>query len=239
MPMPRFKVEVEEIKKAELEGLAGLLAKLLGRFFDDMVTQIAEGRAALLNQKLNAEVLKRAAVFKEYGLFCGIDYTADQVVLHFDLTRLKSEGIVGYVFPTPQPGTFPSTAGSTGGLGSHEYTTQSATARAGPTWSAEGVACHVLDHAAPGTVPIYGWHGRRDHLYTAAADGERARRAWASGRVVWPFTSYAETGPRHGPSLPVLRTRGPGFTSTRLTRTPSSPSDRFNAEASSPARWHP
>ena len=64
--MPRFKVEVEEVKKAELEGIAGLLAKLMGRFFDDMVTQIADGRASLLNQKLNAEVLKRAAVFKDY-----------------------------------------------------------------------------------------------------------------------------------------------------------------------------
>ena len=33
--MPRFRVEVEEVKKAELEGIAGLLAKLLGKFFND------------------------------------------------------------------------------------------------------------------------------------------------------------------------------------------------------------
>src|SRR6516164_3531339 len=44
--MPRFRVEIEEIKKAELEGIVGLLSKLLGKYFDDMVTQIAEGRAA-------------------------------------------------------------------------------------------------------------------------------------------------------------------------------------------------
>ncbi len=41
--MPRFRVEIEEVKKAELEGIAGLLAKLLGKFFDDMVTQLADG----------------------------------------------------------------------------------------------------------------------------------------------------------------------------------------------------
>ena len=103
--MPHFRVDVEEIKKTELEGIVGLLAKLLGKSFDDIVTQVADGRAALLNQKLNAEVAQRAAVFKQYGVFCGIDYSPDQVILHFDLTRLKSEGIVGYVFAAPQPGT--------------------------------------------------------------------------------------------------------------------------------------
>ena len=56
--MPHFRVDVEEIKKTELEGIVGLLAKLLGKSFDDIVTQVADGRAALLNQKLNAEVAR-------------------------------------------------------------------------------------------------------------------------------------------------------------------------------------
>ena len=165
--MPRFKIDVEEIKKTELEGFAGLLAKLLGKFFDDMVTQIADGRAALLNQKLNAEVLKRATIFKEYGAFCGIDYTADQVVLRFDLTRLKREGIAGYVFPAPGPGTVPLYRFFNRRIGSHDYTTTPGGPDR-PGYTAEGVSCHVLDHGAPGTIPFYAWHNRRDRIYTTS-----------------------------------------------------------------------
>src|SRR5262245_15300840 len=158
--MPRFRIDVEEIKKAELEGFAGLLAKLLGKFFDDMVTQIADGRAALLNKKLNDEVLKRATIFKEYGAFCGIDYAADQVTLRFDLTRLKREGIAGYVFPAPGPGTVPLHRFFNRRNGSHDYTTTPGGPDR-PGYTAEGVACHVLDRQAPGTVPFYAWHSRR------------------------------------------------------------------------------
>ena len=167
--MPHFRVEVEEIKKAELEGIVGLLAKLLGKAFDDMVTQIAEGRAALINKKLNAEVLKRATVFKQYGVFRGIDYSADQVVLHFDLTRLKSEGVVGYVFATPEPGTVPLYRWINRRIGSHEYTTNPG-GPGRPGLISEGIACHVPDHASPAVVPLQAWHGRRDHLYTTSRD---------------------------------------------------------------------
>jgi hypothetical protein len=168
---PRFRVDLEEVKKAELEGIAGLLAKLLGKYFDDMVTQVADGRAALLNQKLNAEVVKRSAVFRDYGAFCGIDYTPDQVVLHFDLTRLKSEGIVGYVFAGPQPGTVPLHRWLDRRVGSHYYTTNSG----GPdpfVFVSEGIACHVPNQRAQGTIPLYGWHSRKDHLYLTSADGD-------------------------------------------------------------------
>ena len=201
--MPRFRVEVEEIKKAELEGIVGLLAKLLGKYFDDMVTQIAEGRAALLNKKLNAEVLKRATVFKEYGVFCGIDYGPEQVVLHFDLTRLKSEGIVGYVFSTlsarngaPLPLGQPQTRLS------RVHHVSRRTRPAGPRQ--RGRCLSRPDTPAPGVAPLQGWHGRRDHLYTASAEAaslvanglqdERRRLL----RLLQPRT-------RLGSLLPVLR----------------------------------
>ena len=168
---PRFRVDVEEIKRAELEGIVGLLAKLLGKYFDAMIAQIADGRAAILNQKLNAEVAKRAEIFKQYGAFCGIDYLPDQVVLHFDLTRFKREGIVGYVYTTAVPGTVPLHRWLDRRTGGHQYTLSPH----GPDWanaSLEGVACHVFDRATTGAVPVYAWHGRFDHLYTLAADGE-------------------------------------------------------------------
>jgi len=172
--IPRFRVDVEEVKKAELEGIAGLLAKLLGKFFDDMITLLADGRASLLSQKLNSEVVKRSAVFKQYGAFCGIDYTPDQVILHFDLTRFKSEGIVGYVFTTPQPGTVPLYRWLDRRVGSHEYTI-SPGGPDRPNQVSEGIACYVFDHAVPGAVPLYGWHSRNDHLYTLV-DGEGVLR---------------------------------------------------------------
>ena len=192
--MPRFRVEVEEVKKAELEGIAGLLAKLLGRFFDDMVTQIADGRASLLSQKLNAEVVKRSAVFKQYGAFCGIDYTPDQVILRFDLTRFKSEGIVGYVFPTPQPGTVPLYRWFDRRFGSHEYTT-SPGGPDRPNLVSEGIACYVFDRAVPGAVPLYAWHSRRDHLYTTAIDGDGVfRNGYGPAGVAFYITSAQAPG---------------------------------------------
>ncbi len=198
--MPRFRVEVEEVKKAELEGIAGLLAKLLGKFFDDMVTQLADGRASLLSQKLNSEVVKRSAVFKQYGAFCGIDYTADQVILRFDLTRFKSEGIVGYVFSTPLPGTVPLYRWFDRRVGSHEYTL-SPGGPDRPNLVNEGIACYVFDHAVPGAVPLYGWHSRRDHLYTIAADGEGVLR---TGYRPAGVTFFVNSAPAPG-AVPLYR----------------------------------
>jgi hypothetical protein len=191
---PRFRIEVEEVKKAELEGIAGLLAKLLGKFFDDMVTQIANGRASLMSQKLNAEVVKRWAVFKEYGALCGIDYTPDQVILHFDLTRFKSEGIVGYVFSTPQPGTVPLYRWFDRRVGSHKYST-SPGGPDRPNLVNEGIACHVFDHAVPGAVPLFGWQSRKDHIYTTAADGEGVlRKGYKPAGVAFFVDSDPATG---------------------------------------------
>ena len=98
MGAPRFRIEIDEVKKRELDGFSGVVARFLGQYFDELVTQIASGRASRLNKRLNDEIMKRVGLFKEYGVFQGIDYTPSEVVLHFDLTRFRSEGIAGYVF---------------------------------------------------------------------------------------------------------------------------------------------
>ena len=66
---PRFRIEIDEVKKRDLDGLSGLLSSFLGQYFDDLVTQIVSGRASRLNQRLNDEVVKRVGMFKEYGVF--------------------------------------------------------------------------------------------------------------------------------------------------------------------------
>ena len=104
---PRFRIEIDEVKKRELDGFSGVVAVFLGRYFDELVTQIASGRASRLNKRLNDEVLKRMGLFKDYGVFQGIDYAPTEVVLHFDSTRFRSEGITGYVFAEDHPGTVP------------------------------------------------------------------------------------------------------------------------------------
>jgi hypothetical protein len=174
---PRFRVDVDEIKREQLEGMAGLLAKLLGKYFDDMVTQIADGRAALLSQKLNAEVLKRSSVFKDYGAFCGIDYRPEQVVLRFDLTRLTREGILGYVFLEPRPGTRPLHRWRDRRTGVHEYTLGPGGSEP-PGWTDEGIACHVPEPGSgfPGVEPVFAWQGRKDRLFTADSQGEGGQR---------------------------------------------------------------
>ena len=198
--IPRFRVEVEEVKKTELEGIAGLLAKLLGKFFDDLVTQVADGRASLLSQKLNAEVVKRSAVFKQYGAFCGIDYTADQVILRFDLTRFKLEGIAGYVYASPQPGTVPLYRWFDRRVSSHEYTTSPGGSDR-PNLVSEGIACYVFDHEVPGAIPLYAWHSRKDHLYTTAADGEGVfRKGYGPAGVAF----YVYSAQAHG-AIPMYR----------------------------------
>jgi hypothetical protein len=198
--MPRFQVDIEEIRKAELEGIAGLLAKLLGKFFDDMVTQVANGRASLLSQKLNAEVLKRSAAFKQYGAFCGIDYAPDQVILRFDLTRFKLEGIAGYVYSTPQAGTVPLYRSFDRQFGSHEYTTNSViTGR--PNLVNEGVTCHVFDHPVAGAEPLYRWDSRRDHVYATAANGEGSFRQGFRPRGI---ICYVNSAPVPG-TVPLYR----------------------------------
>ena len=89
---PKFHIGVEDVRRKEIEGLAGTLAKLLGKYFDDVVTRVAAGKANQLSGKLNAEIVKRVAAFREYGVFAGIDYTPALVVLHFEMSRFKPEG---------------------------------------------------------------------------------------------------------------------------------------------------
>lgn len=175
---PRFRVEVDEVRRKEIEGFAGTLARLLGRYFDDMATRVAAGKASQMSDKLNAEIVKRVGAFKEYGVLSAIDYAPTQVVLHFDLTRFKSEGVAGYLFPVSgpsPPGTVPLIRAVNPKLGAHLYTTNPADAdRDG--FRREGVAGYVHDQPAPGTVPFYRWRNRRGVFYTTAIDGEGASR---------------------------------------------------------------
>lgn len=202
---PRFRVEVEEIKRRELEGVAGILARFLGRYFDEMVTKIAAGKAATLSDRLNAELVRRVALFKQYGVFCGIDYAPTQVVLHFDLTRLRFEGIAGYVFPTPQPGTVPFYRWFQPRGGSHFYTTSlgepdRATSRS------EGIACYVFDRPNPQAVPLFRWRSRREHFFTTAPDGEGASRLGYRPEGV---ACYVSSTPQPG-TVPLYRFVDPG-----------------------------
>ena len=42
---PRFQIEIDEVKRREIDGFSGVVARLLGQYFDELVTQIAGGRA--------------------------------------------------------------------------------------------------------------------------------------------------------------------------------------------------
>jgi hypothetical protein len=172
---PRFRVEIEEVKRRELEGFSGVVARFLGQYFDELVTQIASGRASRLNQRLNAEITRKAAIFKEYGVFQGIDYEPSEVVLRFDLTRFRSEGVTGYVFAESQPGTVPLYRWLHSADGSHFYTT-TPTAPDRPNSVSEGIACHVLANTDSGAIPLYHWRSIKDQLYTTASDGEKSGR---------------------------------------------------------------
>jgi hypothetical protein len=168
---PRLKVDVEEVKRRELEGVAGVLARFLGRHFDEIVTHVVSGKATHLSEKFNAEIRRKIAAFQDYGVFDGIDYGPEQVVLRFDLTRLKREGIAGYVAAAPGAETVPIHRWIHRRRGSHLY----APASASPDPNAyqdEGVVFHALDHPHPQAVPLTHWSTPRDHFYTTAADGE-------------------------------------------------------------------
>jgi hypothetical protein len=179
---PRFRIHVEEVRRKELEGVAGTLARLFGKYFDDVVTRVAAGKADQLTGKLNSEIVKRVAAFRDYGVFAGIDYTPELVVLHFEMSRFKAEGVAGYVYPPASEGATPVAPGSVAlyravhpRLGTRLYTTNRAEAeRLG--WRIEGIACRVYDRPLPETVPLYRWRIPRDGLYTTARDGEGCYR---------------------------------------------------------------
>ncbi len=197
---PRFRIVIDEVKRRELDGFSGIIAKVLGQFFDELVTQLANGRASRLSEELNAEIVRRVALFKEYGVFYGIEYSPGELVLHFDLTRLRSEGIAGYVFTKPQPGSVPLYRWLHPGDHSHYYTLRPG-APDRPRAVLEGVACYVLDHREPDTVPFYRWSNPRDHLYTTAPDGEHVSRLGYRPRGI---TCYIYHDPKPG-TVPLYR----------------------------------
>jgi hypothetical protein len=197
---PRFRIAIDEVKRRDLDGATGLVAKALGQLFDDLVTQFANGRASRLSDRLNEEIARRVSLFKEYGVFCGIEYSQTELVLHFDLTRLRSEGIAGYVFAEEQPGTVPLYRWAHPADRSHYYTIRP-NAPDRPRAVNQGIACHVLDHRVPDTVPLYRWSNGYDNMYTTAIDGERASRLGYKHRGV---ACYVFLDPQPG-TVPLYR----------------------------------
>jgi hypothetical protein len=172
---PRFRIAIDEVKKRELDGFSGIVAKFLGQYFDDLVTQIASGRASRLNKRLNDEVVKRVGLFKDYGVFQSIDYSPSEIIVRFDQSRFRSEGIAGYVFAEERPGTVPLYRWFHPRDGSHYYTIR-AYAPDRPNSVSDVVACFVYDHPVADSVPLYLWHRPRDVLYTTSPVGENAGR---------------------------------------------------------------
>ncbi len=156
---PRFRIEIDEVKKRELDGFSGVVARFLGQYFDELVTQLASGRASRLNNRLNDEIKKRVTLFKEYGVFRAIDYSPTDVVLHFDVSRFRSDGITGYVFSAAQPGTVPLYRWLHPRDGSHYYTIQPNTPDR-PNSISDGISCYIYDHPGAETVPLFHWRKR-------------------------------------------------------------------------------
>ena len=174
---PAIFVDVEEVKRRELDGVVGILAKVLGRYFDDLVTQVADGKVALLSKKINAEVQKRLGSFKQYGVLRSIEYAPDSVQLTFDVTRLRLEGVVGYVYSEPRPGTVPLHRWVNHYRGDHCYTTVAGpSGQPGPAFTYEGVVAHVPAAAGPGTLTLTRWRGRREWFFTSDPYGEGLAR---------------------------------------------------------------
>ncbi len=136
-------------------------------------TQVADGKASQMNDKLNAQLQKKVASFREYGVLREVAYTTDQVVLTFDVTRYRSDGIAGYVFDAPRPGTVPLHRWVRPGPGDHFYTISTRGPAGHPYYVYEAVAGHVFALPQPGTVPLNRWRGPREWFYTTAPDGER------------------------------------------------------------------
>jgi hypothetical protein len=198
--VPQFRIEIDEVKKRDLDGFSGVLAKFLGQYFDEVVTQVAGGRALRLNNRLNDEIKKRVTLFREYGVFRAIDYSPSDVVLHFDVSRFRSDGIAGYVFAVEQPGTVPLYRWFHPADGSHYYTIRP-NAPDRPNCVSEGVSCYVYDRPAAETVALFHWHKPRDDFYTTAQDGENSGRA---GYRPVSIAGYVYHDPKPG-TVPLYR----------------------------------
>ena len=197
---PRFRIEIDEVKRRELDGFSGVVAKFLGQYFDELVTQIAGGRASKLNRRLNDEIMKRVTVFKDYGILCAIDYAKSEITLHFDVTRFRLEGITGHVFADARAGTVPLHRWLHPKNGSHYYTTTPG-APDRPNSVSDGICCHVFDHPVPDALPVYRWRTSRDDLYTTSPTGEDSRRL---GFRPQGIACYVYKDPKPG-TIPLYR----------------------------------
>ena len=197
---PRFRIEIDEVKRRELDGFSGVVARFLGQYFDELVTQIAGGRASKLNRKLNDEIMKRVTLFRDYGVLCGIEYAAKEVALHFDVTRFRLEGVTGHVLAQAHPDTVPLYRWLHPKNGSHYYTTKTGAPDRRNSVN-EGVSCHVFNQAGPETVAVYHWRTARDDLYTTSPAGENSYRL---GFRPQGIAFYVYKDPRPG-TLPLYR----------------------------------
>jgi hypothetical protein len=129
-----------------------------------------------------------------------IDYAPTEVVLHFDTTRFRAEGIAGHVFLAERPETVPLYRWFHPRNGSRYYTTVP-NAPDRPNSVSDGIACYVHVQPVSGSVPVYWWTNGRDEFYTIAPDGEKAGRAGYSLRGI---VAYIYRDPRPG-TVPFYR----------------------------------
>ncbi len=202
--VPRVHARVDEIRRRELEGLAGTLALVLGRQFDDLATRIADGRAEKLGSKLNGELEKRISSFQQFGALAGVDYSTDRVVLRFAVTRAGSEP-AGYALIAPEPGTLPLYRWVHPRLGTVLYA-MSPVVPAREGFRRVGVVGHVFPTPRPGTVALFRWRGPRGFLYTTAPDGAGAS---ARGYRAAGFAAHVYPSPRPG-TVPLPSSPTPG-----------------------------
>lgn len=191
---PRFWVDVEEVKRRELEGFPGALAAVLGRHFDTIVTQVADGKAGLMSRKVNAQLASKMAAFKEYGVLREINYSADQLVLVFDVTRYRAEGVVGYVYAEPRPGTVPLHRWVRPRINDRYYTTSPQPPLNHPYYLYESIACHVFPTPQPGTVPLQRWRGAMEWYYTTDPEQTRVVRVGFRPETIAAYV-YPEAQP--------------------------------------------
>ena len=201
---PRFRIEIDEVKKRELDGFSGVVARFLGQYFDELVTQIASGRASRLNKRLNDEIMKRVALFKEYGVFRAIDYTpvGSGPPLRRDAVPVRRHRRLRFRRRSGRA-PFPSIAGSIPEM--VPTTTRSGpTHPTGPTRSATASPVTSTTIRSPKQSRFIDWRNRRDDLYTTSADGENAGRAgYRPQGIAGYHLSRSQTG--DGSALPLLR----------------------------------
>ncbi len=204
---PRLAVDVEEVKRRELEGLPGALALALGKYFDALVTQVADGKAASVSKQVNEKIRQKIAAFSEYGVLRELTYAPDGLTLAFDVTTYTADGIAGYVFAAdaPAPGTSPLYRWERVHFHDYYYTTSPTPPAGHPYYVYEQVACHVFTTPQPGTVPLNRWRGPREWFYTTAADGEGVARKGYHPQVV---ACYVYPKPTPG-TVPLYRFTDP------------------------------